>query len=53
MTPEFLEHLIKLYPNDQVLGQAVRRFWELKRSKPNLSIVELENEFTRGFQFRP
>ena len=53
MTHEFLEHLIKIYPNDQVLGQAIRSFYELKRNRPNSSIVEVENEFIRGFQYKP
>jgi len=50
MTPEFLDQLIKLYPNNYELGNAVRAFWYMKRDKPNLSLVELENEFLRNFQ---
>ena len=50
MTPEFLDQLIKLYPNNYSLGDAVRAFWNMKREKPNLTIVELENYFLQHFQ---
>ena len=50
MTPEFLDQLIKLYPNNYELGNAVRAFWHMKRDKPNLNLIELENEFLRNFQ---
>ena len=45
MTPEFLELLIKEYPNNYSLGDAVRRFNWLKTEYPDLTSIELENKF--------
>lgn len=50
MTPEFLEQLIKLLPNNYSLGEAVRSFWHLKRDNPKSSLIDLENQFLRNFQ---
>ena len=51
MTPEFLEILIKEYPNNYALGDAVRRFCSLKREWPDLTTIEVENKFmTDNFQ---
>ena len=50
MTPEFLDQLIKLFPNNYSLGDAVRAFWNMKRDKPNASLIEIENEILRNFQ---
>jgi hypothetical protein len=45
MTPEFLDQLIELYPNNYELGDAVRRFRWLKTEYPDLTSIELENKF--------
>lgn len=51
MTPEFLEILIKEYPNNYTLGDAVRRFNWLKKEWPDLTLIEIENKFmTDNFQ---
>ena len=50
MTPEFLDQLIKLFPNNYSLGDAVRAFWNMKRDNPKRSLVEIENEILRNFQ---
>lgn len=50
MTPEFLDQLIKLFPNNYELGNAIRSFWHMKRDNPKKSLVVLENEFLRNFQ---
>jgi hypothetical protein len=50
MTPEFLDQLIKLFPNNYELGNVIRAFWHMKRDKPNASVIDLENEILRNFQ---
>jgi|694.fasta_scaffold33357_8 hypothetical protein len=54
MSDNFLNELIKRYPNHFALGEAVKRFWEFKRERPNQSQEQIEEEFfIINFQFNP
>lgn len=50
MRTEFLEKLVKRYPNNYELGNVIRSFWNTKRDNPILSLDELENKFINNFQ---
>jgi len=50
MTQEFLRKLIKLFPNNYSLGEAVRRYQTYKDNNPNVNSIALEKEFLDNFQ---
>ncbi len=51
MSDNLLEELIRKYPNHFSLGEAVKRFWEFKKQRPNQSLEDIEKEFiSKNFQ---
>jgi hypothetical protein len=52
MEKDFLEQLIKTYPNDYSLGSAIRKYWMIRQEYPNKSIQDIQQKFLElNFQF--
>ena len=50
MTPEFLQLLIKKFPNDYDLGENIRKFYFFYNEREtSMNISEIENEFIKTY----